>query len=205
MIAFDLLVIVVGSANVLSLPVNRRLPAFVFLGSLAGLLLAANLIPNPGVVVTAKGIVIATYLLVLIGFPHRLAGISRAEADFYRSLRSILGRVQKSQARWGRAWKARLSHDPAAAQLDVKKVAEGALADLANVTPPSPAWANTVDRLRGYLTAVANRAAGEVADGAVRPPDDAAMQRLFGELNSSWDGALGIKSSKSRFPSDRRA
>ena len=106
MIPFDILVIALGSAAVFSLPANRRTPTIVFVASLAGLLLAANLLPDPALVLYAKLIVIATYLVGLIGFPHRLAGIARADVAFDGLLRSIQRPVSKSQEKWVRAWDA---------------------------------------------------------------------------------------------------
>jgi hypothetical protein len=197
-ILFDVLVILVGSANVLWLPAYRKPPAVVFLAALAGLLLASNLLPDPRVTVAAKGIAITIYMVVLIGFPHWLAGIAREEADFDTQLRSILEPVLKAQNAWGRVHRKQGGGEGAIAQSGAKQACDDALSELEGVVPPSPEWARTADLLRAYLLAVRDRAAWRGSgDGAgPEPPTDEAIHSMVRELDDAWDRALRVRWSR---------
>lgn len=195
MILVDLLVIIVGSANVLWLPANRKPPAVVFLAALAGLLLTSNLLPDPGLRAGGKGIAIAIYMVVLIGFPHWLAGIAREEADFDTRLQSILEPVLKAQNAWGRAHRKHGGSEAVVAQSGAKRACEAALGELDRVVPPSAEWARTVDLLRAYLLAARDRAAWRGSgDGQdPEPLSDEAIQSMIRELDAARDRGLRVR------------
>lgn len=197
MILVDLLVIVVGSANVLSLPVNRRRLTIGILAVLAGLLLAANLLGDTGLVGPIKGAVIATYLVFVIGFPHVLAGISRGEREYDARLRSILRRVQRAHASWDRARERPMGANVAEARAEGINAYVRALHELDGLAPPDRAWADTTGLLRAYLLAAIERAKLAPRDA----PDqgllsNSAFEGMIQELDRAWDQALRIQGSQ---------
>ena len=194
MILFDLAVIVVGSVVVLSMPAYRNVRAIGFLLVLGGLLLAANLVTDPGVKLAMKGAAIGGYLIGLMGFPHWLAAISRRELAFDERLTSILRDVRRAHDVWA---KARLGTD----QATVREAKEALLAAYGHalesidaLDPPGPAWVDTTERLRAYVTAANERARLVGPDApASGPLSDAGMAALVAALNRAWDRALGIR------------
>lgn len=194
MILFDVLVILVGFANIVRLPANRKPRTVAFLAALACLLLATNLVPDPRQTVVGKGLAIIIYMVVMIRFPHWLADLSPKDVDFDTRLRSILKPVLKAQNTWARSHRKRRGGEAAIAQSGAKRACEAALSELAGVAPPSPEWARTVDLLRAYLLAARDRASWRGSEGGAgpAPPSDDAIQSMIRRLDQAWDRALHI-------------
>lgn len=193
MIVFDLLVIFAGSANVLWLPANRRRRTVAFLAVLGITLVAANLLSDARQAAALKGVVIATYLVVLIRGPHLLAGLSQREGRYEMRLQSILQAVRRAHHAWAQAREHPRGTNVAEGRAGSRRAYADALDELALLAPPDAAWAQVTELLRAYVLAVDERARlpGPDAPGS-GPLSDVAIAAMTDELDRAWDRALRV-------------
>ena len=194
MLFVDIAVILVGSAHMLWSPVRRKKPAVIFLVVLAGTLLGANLLPNARAVGVVKSTVVLVYLVGVIRYSHRLAGLSDAEANFDGRLRSLLAPALRAQAEWARSFGRSQMQEAESARARTRDACEEALTGISALEPPNGNWGQTQEALRAYLTALMVRATSDGGDadrdGTVMSNAD--IERLLQHSNRAWDRALGI-------------
>lgn len=193
MIPFDLLVIFAGSANALWLPANRRRRTVVFLAVLGCSLVSANLLSDTRQAAVVRGVVLATYLVVLIRFPHLLAGLSRREGKYETRMRSILQPVRRAHQIWARAREHPRGSNVASGRAGALRAYAGALGELALLAPPDQLWAHATELLRAYVLAVDERARLPGPDAPTSGPlSDGAIATMIEELDRAWDRALRV-------------
>jgi len=192
-ILFDLLVILVGSANVLWLPANRRRRTVAFLAVLGCALVAANLLPDARVVPDVKGVVLVIYLAALLRFPHLLAGLSRRETEYDTRLRAILKTIRRAHSVWDRARKLPQGTNVAEARAGAPQAYATAQYTLTSISPPDEGWAHATELLRAYVVAADARARLPDEDAPSSGPlSDTAFNSMVEDLDRAWDRAMRV-------------
>ena len=200
-ILVDLAALAIGGVYLLRDPVRRTRRAITFLGILAAVLLAANLLPTPIERAGLESLVVVGYLVGVTRFGYYFAGLTSAEAAYMAELRASVEYVRHARARWVDADR-RAPEEVPAARAGLRDICETGLRHVAELSPPSARWAEVGDVLTAYLVAMRDRASDSRRGVEGTTATDAQLDALGKALADAWNRAFGTPAQSHRHSGD---